>query len=238
MLNKKEKLEKLFIKWKKHLKEAPYVDSLFRPDGLLCNNEDDFDGILIIGKESNNSGYYEELKNEEIKPNGSTEPYFWFKNVVDGKDKDSKSKFVMKSAILHECINYCIEKGVNDLYNAKKSEIEHIVERGKEYGEVLKNSAFMNFKKIGGREKTDTQELFDWSEKYKTEGLIVEEIGIISPSSVIIYGEEAFYNRVSKLVHKAMDKYKINIKIFWSYHPSYPKLNNLDNLVKQKNIAR
>ncbi len=240
MDNKNVKLEKLLNKWREHLitKKADYAGSLFRPDGFICDNVDDFDGILIIGKEANNSCDYERLKNEKIKPNdiSETEPYFWFKNVVDGKDSDSDSKFILKSAILHECIKYCIERGVNDLYNAPKSDVDRIIERGKEYKEVLKNSAFMNYKKVGGKEKTNTQELFDWSKKYKTEEFIVEEIDIISPSAVIIYGEHDFYEHVSKLIEDYAKKN--NVKIFWSYHPSYPKLNNLDNLVKQKNIAR
>ena len=240
MSNKKEKLEKLLNKWKKHLikKKAPYAGSLFRPDGFICDNIDDFDGILIIGKESNSSDDYKRLEKEGIKENDviKTEPCFWFKNVVDDKDKDSDSKFVFKSAILHECIKYCIEKGVNDLDNAQKSEVDHIIERGKEYKKVLKNSAFMNYKKVGGKEKSNTKELIKWSRNYETEKFIVEEIGIISPSAVIIYGESDFYERVSELIEDYAKKY--NLKIFWSYHPSYPKLNNLENLVKQKNIAR
>lgn len=238
MSNKKEELEKLLDKWKKRLKGVPYAALLFRPDGFICDNIDDFDGILIIGKEPNNSDDYERIKNKRIKPNDitETEPCFWFKNVVDGKDNDSDSRFVLKSAILHECVKYCIEEGVNDLFNAPKSEVDYIIERGKEYKKVLKNSAFMNFKKVGGKGKTNIKELFDWSKKYETEEFIVEEIAIISPSAVIIYGEHDFYEYVSKLIEDYAKKN--NVKIFWSYHPSYPVLNNLENLVKQRNILR
>lgn len=235
MENKKIELEKLLDEWRVHLinkEQAPYAGSLFRPDGFICDNIDDFDGVLIIGKESNNSDDYKKLEKEGIGENDviKTEPYFWFKNVVDGKANDSDRQFVLKSAILHECVKYCNK---NNVSKVPDSELQSIIEQSMDYMRILKNSAFMNYKKVGGKSVSNIKELKNWSKDYGTEGFIIQEIGIISPSSIIIYGDWKFYKYVKELVCKTEQEYHFHSKKFWSYHPSYPKNNKFDYLAGQ-----
>ena len=81
-MDKKAKLDKLFEEWEKHLieKKVPYAGSLFRPDGFIGDNSKDYDKILIIAKESNNSNDYDKLEESGIGPYDEKKsiPYFWF----------------------------------------------------------------------------------------------------------------------------------------------------------------
>ena len=53
MSNKKEELEKLLKEWHKEISDNDVIEgSLFNYDGFVCDNPEDFDGTLIIAKDS------------------------------------------------------------------------------------------------------------------------------------------------------------------------------------------
>lgn len=220
MSNKKEELEKLLKEWHKEISDNDVIEgSLFNYDGFVCDNPEDFDGTLIIAKDSQMDDQRQAAQNGIYTI--SEEPYFWTKKaILEGKDT-SKPHLLYKYAILHTCAEYCIKNKAIQVPVGKYGEIEATKNNFKS---ILKNIAFMNLKKTGGliQDSEEDAKVVEWAKEKNNKDNIIKEIGIISPKKVIICGiNPFFYENVAEIVKKAEEKYHFKTDIFISYHASY-----------------
>lgn len=150
-----EKIENLFSEWyEKQCRDENSI-SRFIYDGSISNENLDSHKILFVCRES--------LCLKPLDESRGMDKYFWFKEVVWGKEKNGRK-----------------------YYNCMDMIAGYI---GKDIS--LKECAYMNINKKGGDSKCDFKALEEYAKKYR--GFITKEIEILNPECIVILGKLADY---------------------------------------------
>lgn len=186
-LKKCENLDDLFELWKqkhaneKHYKNTTLMEEIkpieqnsFNKDGFI--NYDVYKGsnikVLFILKEANIWAYRDKDKDIKTIIPEEREQITWYKNYIEGKDKDNRPKQHEKMGRMA----YYLQNKDTDVEKAKRpTEVE--------FKNALKSCAFMNMNKRGGRGAA-TDVYYNYITLYKD--FILKQIEIIEPCYIII----------------------------------------------------